>query len=348
MTAVAKAPATGSPEPPTTEAPQTETTLLQRSGTVLFSVVIPTYNRLPILRQCLAALAAQDLSTVPDVEDYEVVVVDDGSTDETVAALQQTPYPRLRLLQQDHGGAAMARNRGVTAARGNVIVFIDSDLVVVKGFLAAHARALKRHWRRHGNRLCFTYGAVINTSNFARPTAEPHKLTDLSWAYFATGNVAIDRQLLLRSGLFDTRFCQYGWEDLELGERLRQLEVALVRCPEAIGYHWHPPFQLQQVPQLIQQEKERARMALIFYRKHPTLRVRMMIQFTWLHLLLWQALTLGGLLNPCTMGPLLAGLVRWGRPGWALELLRLHLNRVYVQTIFAEVGHPRWQTPQPS
>lgn len=315
---------------------------------MFFSVVIPTYNRLPILRQCLAALEAQDLSTAPGVEDYEVVVVDDGSTDETVAALRQATTPHLRLLQQDHGGAAMARNLGVKAARGNVIVFIDSDLVVVKHFLAAHARALQRHWRRHGNRLCFTYGAVINTSNFAQPTAEPYKLTDLSWAYFATGNVAIDRQLLLRSGLFDTRFCQYGWEDLELGERLRQLGVVLVRCPEAIGYHWHPPFRLRQVPQLIQQEKERARMALVFYRKHPTLRVRMIIQFTWLHLLLWQVLTLGGLLNARTMGPLLAALVRWGQPGWAMELLRLHLNRICVQTIFAEARHQRRQVPQSS
>ena len=313
---------------------------------MFFSVVVPTYNRLPILRQCLAALEAQELSTAPGVEGYEVIVVDDGSTDETVAALRQATAPHLRLLQQDHGGAAMARNLGVKAARGNVIVFIDSDLVVVKGFLSAHARALQRHWRRHGNRLCFTYGAVINTSNFAQPTAEPHKLTDLSWAYFATGNVAIDRQLLLRSGLFDPRFCQYGWEDLELGERLRQLGVVLVRCPEAIGYHWHPPFRLQQVPQLVQQEKERARMALVFYRKHPTLRVRMIIQFTWLHLLLWQVLTLGGLLNARTMGPLLAALVRWGRPGWALELLRLHLNRICVQTIFAEAR--RRQAPQPS
>ena len=328
-------------------APQTEAALLQGGGPVWFSVVIPTYNRLPILRQCLAALEAQDLSTAPEVEDYEVIVVDDGSTDHTVAALQQSAYPRLRLLQQDHGGAGVARNRGVKAARGNVVVFIDSDLVVVKDFLAAHARGLQRHWRRHGNRLCFTYGAVINTSNFARPTAEPYKLTDLSWAYFATGNVAIDRRLLLRSGLFDPRFCQYGWEDLELGERLRQLDVVLVRCPEAVGYHWHPPFRLQQVPQLIRQEKERARMALVFYRKHPTLRVRMMVQFTWLHLLLWQLLTLGGLLNARTMAPLLAVLVRWGRPGWALELLRLHLNRVCVETLFAQARRQRRQATQP-
>ena len=52
-----------------------------------------------------------------------------------------------------------------------------------------------RTWDRLGNRFCFTYGAVINTSNFDNPTSEPHKLSDLSWAYFATGNVAIDKNI---------------------------------------------------------------------------------------------------------------------------------------------------------
>jgi len=317
---------------------------------VFFSVVIPTYNRLPILRKCLGALEAQDLSPAPEVRGYEVVVVDDGSSDNTVAHLQQSAhaYPHLRLLQQDHGGAAMARNRGVEACQGDVVVFIDSDLVVVKGFLAAHARGLQDHWRRHRSRLCFTYGAVINTSNFDRPMGEPLKLTDLSWAYFATGNVAIDRQLLVRSGLFDTNFRQYGWEDLELGERLRQLGVVLVPCPKATGYHWHPPFHMQQVPALIRQEQERARMALVFYRKHPTLRVRMIIQFTWFHRILWDLLTIGGLVNARTLHPLLAVLVRRGRPGWALELLRLPLNRICVQTIFAEARRQRRHPSQAS
>lgn len=95
--------------------------------------MIPTYNRLPILQKCLAALEGQRLWREDGiVRDFEVVVVDDGSTDGTVGFLQEraAQLPHVRLLRQRHAGATAARNRGVAAARGGVIVFIDSDLVV--------------------------------------------------------------------------------------------------------------------------------------------------------------------------------------------------------------------------
>jgi glycosyltransferase involved in cell wall biosynthesis len=303
---------------------------------MFFSVVIPTYNRLPILQKCLRALEQQRLEA--PISAYEVVLVDDGSTDATVSWLRENAdaFPHVRLVLQDHGGPAEGRNRGVDQARGDVIVFIDSDLVVTDGFLLAHARRLEQSWQERGDRLCFTYGAVINTANFDDPTSEPHKLRDLSWAYFATGNVAIDRQVLERSGLFDTRFRLYGWEDLELGERLRRMGVVLVRCPEAVGYHWHPPLSLDQVPRLIAVEGERAKMGLVFFRKHPTRRVRFIIQFTVLHRLLWELLTCGGLLNERSLRPLLAWLIRKGKPGLAMELLRLPLNRIGVRALYAE------------
>lgn len=303
---------------------------------MFISVVIPTYNRRSILEKCLQALEHQDPSG--EIENYEVVVVDDGSSDGTPNWLRQNAarFPHVRLVEQQHGGPAEGRNRGVDHSKGDVIVFIDSDLVVKSSFLASHARALSRRWNQQGNRLCFTYGAVINTANFDQPTAERHKLRDLSWAYFATGNVAIDREVLERSGLFDLGFRLYGWEDLELGERLRQMGVELVKCPEAVGYHWHPAFRLEQIPDLIRVERERARMGLVFYRKHPSRRVRFIIQFTWLHRVLWSLLTLGGLLNEQSLRPLMAWLIQRGQPSLALELLRLPLNRIGVEALYRE------------
>ena len=300
------------------------------------SVVIPTYNRRPILEKCLLALEQQQ--PCPLIDRYEVVVVDDGSTDGTPDWLRQnaTRFPHVRLIEQSHGGPAEGRNRGVDHARGDVIVFIDSDLVVTDSFLACHASSLVCSWSERGDRLCFTYGAVVNTANFEQPTAERHKLRDLSWAYFATGNVAIDKDVLQRAGLFDTGFRLYGWEDLELGERLRQMGVELIKCPAAVGYHWHPALTLDQIPRLIQVEGERARMGLVFFRKHPTRRVRFIIQFTWLHRLLWELLTLGGLINEHSLRPLLRWLIRHGYPGTAMELLRLPLNRIGVRALFQE------------
>ncbi len=300
------------------------------------SVVIPTYNRRPILEKCLLALEQQQ--ACPDINGYEVVVVDDGSTDGTPNWLRAEAegFPHVRLIEQSHGGPAEGRNRGVDHARGDVIVFIDSDLVVTDSFLVCHASSLVHRWGERGDRLCFTYGAVVNTANFEQPTAERHKLRDLSWAYFATGNVAIDKDVLQRAGMFDTGFRLYGWEDLELGERLRRMGVELIKCPAAVGYHWHPALTLDQIPRLIQVEGERARMGLVFFRKHPTRRVRFIIQFTWLHRLLWELLTLGGLINEHSLRPLLRWLIRHGYPGTAMELLRLPLNRIGVRALFQE------------
>jgi glycosyltransferase involved in cell wall biosynthesis len=347
---------------------------------VFFSVVIPAYNRKPILEKCLRSLEHQQFDAGA-IAGYEVVVVDDGSTDGTVDWLQANAetFPHIRLFQQDHQGPAAARNLGVEKASGDTIIFIDSDLVVTEGFLQAHAEGLQRGQEAEGrgqkaesrrqeaespqnSKLSslsaqsatqnspsssptphsplpppppvFTYGRVINTANFDDPTAEPYKITDFSAAYFATGNVAIARVWLEKAGLFDTRFQLYGWEDLELGVRLKQIGLTLIKCPDAVGYHWHPPFALNQLPNLIEKEIERGKMGVLFYQKHPTWNVRIMIQMTWIHRVLWGVLSLGGRLNERTMAPFLQWLIDRGKPQLALEVARIFLNWYNVQGVY--------------
>ncbi|HEY9850597.1 MAG TPA: glycosyltransferase family 2 protein [Leptolyngbyaceae cyanobacterium] len=304
---------------------------------MFFSIVIPTYNRKPILQKCLRALERQHLDVGSPVNGYEVVLVDDGSTDGTISWLEShhTEFPHLRIFSQDHQGPAAARNLGVEKAKGDTIIFIDSDLVVAENFLQAHAATLIQGEKTLGSDRLFTYGRVINTCNFDNPTSEPYKLTDFSAAYFATGNVAIARHWLLTAGRFDTRFQLYGWEDLELGVRLKALNLKLIKCPDAVGYHWHPPFSLDQLPQLIDKEIQRGRMGVLFYQKHPTWEVRMMIQMTWLHRILWGILSLGGLLNERTMAPLLQLLIKTGKPQLALEIARIFLNWYNVRAVYA-------------
>ena len=134
--------------------------------------------------------------------------------------------------------------------------------------------------------------------------------------------------------MFDTSFDLYGWEDLELGERLKKIGTKLIKCPEAVGFHWHPPFNCEQIESLIAQEKERARMALVFFKKHPNLRVRFMIQLTPLHNLLWQILCLGGLISIERILPLLKFLVNSKRDKIALEILRIPLNLIYIKYLY--------------
>ena len=296
------------------------------------SVVIPTYNRKLILKKCLFALENQILNKT--ITSYEVIVVDDGSTDGTKDWLLENKekLPHVVLYEQDHGGPALGRNLGVIKSKNEVIIFIDSDLIVVKDFLINHVKELLNYWQKF-NRNCFTYGSVINTCNFENPDKENHKLTDMSFAYFATGNVAIARDLLLKVGLFDTSFSLYGWEDLELGERLKQLGTKLIKCPKAKGFHWHPPFVFEQIDSLVAKESERAKMALIFFKKHPNLRVRFIIQFTFLHRILWNLLCFGGLINIRTIAPLLKYLVKKGKNSLALELLKIPLNLLYIREL---------------
>ena len=296
------------------------------------SVVIPTYNRKSILEKCLNALEKQTL--INFISNYEIVVVDDGSTDGTIPWIKNNSaiLPHVVLYEQEHGGPALARNLGVMKSKYEIIIFIDSDLVVLEDFLVCHIKKLSSTWKKH-NKKCFTYGSVINTSNFENPEKEIHKLTDVSFAYFATGNVAISKELLLKVGLFDASFSLYGWEDLELGERLKKIGTKLVKCPEAVGFHWHPPFDCEQIESLISQEKERARMALVFYKKHSNFRVRLMIQLTPIHYFLWEIMCLGGLINIKRLFPLLRFLVDSGRNRTALEIVRIPLNHIYVKEL---------------
>lgn len=123
----------------------------------MISVVIPTYNRASLLVRALTSVAAQTY------RDTEVIVVDDGSTDGTAEVVRAIPLS-VRYLRQAHAGVSAARNRGVGAARGEWIAFLDSDdewraekLARQVAFIAAHggldACQTDEIWIRHGRRV---------------------------------------------------------------------------------------------------------------------------------------------------------------------------------------------------
>lgn len=103
------------------------------------SILIVTYNRARFIR------AAVDSALSQDYPDLEVVVVDDGSTDDTAEIVAGLTDSRLRYVHKPNGGVSSARNRAIEEARGEFIIWLDSDDVLLPGTVAAYADALREH-----------------------------------------------------------------------------------------------------------------------------------------------------------------------------------------------------------
>jgi glycosyltransferase involved in cell wall biosynthesis len=210
-------------------------------GAPSLSVVVPTYNRRAGVERLLRTLAEQ---TFPSSQ-FEVVVVDDGSTDGTAEALArfEAPY-RLRALTQANAGPAAARNNGLQHAEGRLIVFLDDDVVPSPGLLATHAAIQgnaddlvvvgpmypptdwqRTVWVRWEERQLLKQYAAMDQGLYA---CTPRQ--------FYTGNASAPRDLLLRSGGFDARFKRA--EDVELAFRLWAMGARFHFEPRADVLHY--------------------------------------------------------------------------------------------------------------
>jgi glycosyltransferase involved in cell wall biosynthesis len=298
------------------------------------SVVVTTYNRAAILAKCLDALLHQEGDP-----SYEVLVVDDGSTDETPGMLDalMAEHPRLRVYRQPNGGRASARNAGIREARGLYLCYVDSDVFVAPGFVKAHLDAHAAFQQRLAagkagkHKDCFVQGLSVNISRLE--DAYRVKVFDPSRAFFDTKNVSLKRAWLQELGGFDTGFVEYGWEDLELGVRLKERGVTIVRARDAYGFHFHPAFTVDDLPKLRRLEEERGRMAARFYRLRPTWEVRLMIQLTPLHDVLNAIATWGGLLDETKLRGVLAWLERRGKAWWAGQWAQIVLNQYNLREL---------------
>jgi len=289
------------------------------------SVVIPTYNQADLLKESLLSLVDQTLS----LQTYEIVVVDDGSTDHTATVLRGFGPPVRVVRLPANRGRSAARNAGIRAADAPLVALVDSDIIVGRDFLSTH---LEAH-RQHGNGI-LSRGPVIDVSDVA--TARDSQLPKLvsSPAYLTTANVALAKDALLRAGLFDEHFPGYGWEDFDLGFRLKRLGIKRVFCRQAVAFHVDPnQDRSDRMADLLAKESARAASAVYFYRKHPTLVVRWLIQATRLHRVLYWLQTGFGRITPDNIDQIAAMVRRAGRSGLARILVRGVLNRAYLQAL---------------
>ncbi|MBC5825722.1 MAG: glycosyltransferase [Candidatus Eremiobacteraeota bacterium] len=231
----------------------------------LISVQLCTYNRRRLLAKVLQALFDQQLPR----SQYEVILVDDGSDDgtaeEVISRLQ--PSCALHVVRQRNAGLARGRNVGLARARGKIVLFMDDDVLATPGLLSAHLR----FHRSHSRAIC--RGAVINVSSFDALPPPRYSWRNYSGAYFWTTNVSVPKELLEQVGGFDERFREYGWEDLELGFRLRKVGVRSLLSRDALVYHYKPWPRVCDQAALVRQTRAQARTAVQFLRKHPHWRV---------------------------------------------------------------------------
>jgi len=295
------------------------------------SVVIPTFNQADLLPHCLEALTRQTLRPAQ----YEVVAVDDGSTDETPTVLARFQDGRINfrwIRFEANRGRSAARNAGIGEARGSVIVLLDSDILIGADFLATHLGAHHRHGPP-----TLTRGPVVPVPNAAiAPRVRPPRFA-ASPAFLDTANAAVARAKLLEAGLFDEAFPGYGWEDFDLGQRLKRLGVRRVFCPAAIAWHVQPPPELGDLAVLLRKERERARSGAYFLRKNPTLETRWLVQWTALHRAVYWVMAVGGGLRPDRALGLASRMRRSGAEAVGHLILRAALNRHYLECLRQEL-----------
>ncbi len=206
------------------------------------SVIIPTYNRLDRLKRVLAALEQQSYP----LDQVEVVVVSDGSTDGTNEYLEtiETPLKVVPVVQPNRGVAA-ARNHGLERASGEIALFLDDDVVPTPELIAEHLRI---HRQESGD--VVVLGPMLSPPDFelspwvrweqAMLVKQYDAMSTGRWKptprQFYTGNASLVRRHVIEAGGFDESFRRA--EDVELAYRLAGRGLRFAFNPDAVGYHY--------------------------------------------------------------------------------------------------------------
>lgn len=212
-------------------------------GTPEISVVVPTYERIGALEECLRAMALQTIAP----SKFEVIVCDDGSRQPIAESLAPTldalgGQIRVQILRQENRGPAAARNRGAEAALGRFLAFTDDDCRPEHDWLE---RLLHHFARRPHSLLGGGLRVTTGSDRYARATqaimdfiyAEQEKRNDLR--VFSTSNLALPAEGFRQMGGFSTSFTQPAGEDYDLCANWYRGGGATVYVPDAMVAHDH-------------------------------------------------------------------------------------------------------------
>jgi glycosyltransferase involved in cell wall biosynthesis len=199
------------------------------------SVIIPTYNRAGRIGYCLDALRKQKFPFAS-----EVIVVDDGSTDETLEVLAR--YSEVRVVCQANAGPAAARNRGVREASGEIVLFTDDDCEPFPDWLAEMLKpfddpeviGVKGVYRTRQPELVARFVQIEYEDRYRMMARKP------TIDFIDTYSAAFRRAQFTEIGGYDTSFPVASCEDSELSYRMSARGWRMVFTPTAIVWHQHP------------------------------------------------------------------------------------------------------------
>lgn len=232
------------------------------------SIILPSYNRASALRLTLGALAEQTAG----LEVFEAIVADDGSTDNSTNVTKACmPALQTFLVQQENQGAGAARNLGALAAKADLYVFLDADMIPAPGLLRAYLDAYENNphavligrilaWPEAYQTLFDRVTGIENNHDLGSNPITP------CFYHLASGNFAIPRTVFNTLGGFDETLRMT--EDTDLGYRAHQMGFEFTYCPGATGYHNHAKTFQQRCTQVFSSAWWTARLV----QKHPELR----------------------------------------------------------------------------
>ena len=238
------------------------------------SVIIPTRDRRDILSKVLDSYTGQD---VPP-RSFEVIVVDDGSTDGTEKLVREfkasSPFD-ISYIRQEHRGPAHARNTGIEKARGAFLLFVGDDIVATPQLVGEHMKSHSEwpntvvlgHIDWHPELEVTLFMRYLNTRlQFNYPRIKTEKM-GVSYPHFYASNISMGKNIVEDVGSFDEDFPDAAFEDIELGYRVWKEGIRTIYNERAIAYHCHST----NLADFIKRQLRAGRAAAIFYLKHPEL-----------------------------------------------------------------------------